>query len=449
MSAGSQASLAQGTVFTTGSGRRGTVDDLLGAGGQGEAYRVTLDGLAFALKWYHPQYVTIDTGLRLRLERAVRRGAPTADFLWPIDLVDIPHSGSFGYFMKLRGPEYVSIRDLIAPPPRRLELPLAQRATICLQLANAFLELHASGFCYQDINFGNIFIEAAQGRVLICDNDNVNVDGAEASIYGTRKFMAPEVVRRECLPSSRTDLFSMAILFFYILFGWHPLDGRREAEIQVLDADAELRLYGADPLFLFDPHNPANGPMEGLHEPIVARWRSLPEALRALFVRAFGPGLQDPAARVLETEWRAPLRTAAEASFPCGACGFDHCADPQRGGLVLPDTCLSCGSRLEPPPMLCVRARTVALTTGRTVPGDAIGLAGSPSGAAVEPHPSRPGIFGLRNLSGAPWRVTLEDSSSHQVPPGQAVRIMAGTRIEFGRVTGIILNRSHIGGPSA
>ena len=32
------------------------------------------------------------------------------------------------------------------------------------------------------------------------------------------------------LPSSRTDLFSMAVLFSYVLLGWHPLDGRREGQ---------------------------------------------------------------------------------------------------------------------------------------------------------------------------------------------------------------------------
>ena len=136
--------------------------------------------------------------------------------------------------------EYVSIRDLIAAPPKRVELDLGRRAKICVQLAESFLELHASGFCYQDINFGNIFFNPETARILICDNDNVNIDGADASIYGTRKFMAPEVVRRETLPNSRTDLYSMSVLFFYTLLGWHPLDGRREHEV-----DADGRQCGA------------------------------------------------------------------------------------------------------------------------------------------------------------------------------------------------------------
>lgn len=439
MSGGGSQSLTPGRVFTTTSGRRGAVGQFLGAGGQGEVYTVTLDGLTFALKWYHAHYTSLDTTLRARLERSVQRGAPTENFLWPMDLVDIAGSGSFGYVMPLRGGEYVSIRDLIAPPPKRVELTLPQRATICLHLANSFLQLHANGFCYQDINFGNIFLDPRTARVLICDNDNVNIDGAEASIYGTRKFMAPEVVRRETLPNSRTDLFSMSVLFFYTLFAWHPLDGRREAEIQVLDADAETRLYGTEPLFLFDPNDGSNGPVEGVHDILEARWESLPSALRDLFERAFGEGLRDPASRVLETEWRGPLRTVVDASFTCAECGFEHVADPRTEPLT-PDLCLACLQPLSAPPMLVVGERVASLTVGTELCGDMLRRGGSAKVVArVETHPKHPDRVGLRNLSEQIWQVGLADQSTHAVPPGQVVRILPGSTLKFGAATGRIV----------
>ena len=118
MSASATRALRSGEAFQTVSGRRGEVGELLGAGGQWEVYQVLMDGLNFALKWYHPHYAAIDTSLRTRLDHAVRRGAPTEDFLWPLDLVDVRGSGSFGYVMPRRGGNYVSIRDLIAPPRR-------------------------------------------------------------------------------------------------------------------------------------------------------------------------------------------------------------------------------------------------------------------------------------------------------------------------------------------
>jgi eukaryotic-like serine/threonine-protein kinase len=427
--------LAEGQALMTVKGRPGRVGALLGAGGQGEVYHVTVEGLPFALKWYHRHYVALDVDLRARLESTIRRGAPTPDFLWPLDLVEIAGSGSFGYVMPLRSDAFRGMRDLIAPPPQRLALPLADRAHVCLQLANAFLELHASGLCYQDINFGNIFLNPETGRILICDNDNVNTDGAEASIYGARKFMAPEVVRREHLPNSRTDLFSMAVLFFYTLLGWHPLDGRREHTAALLDPDTEHKLYGTEPLFLFDPADGSNGPVLGFHDPIVARWNSLNGALRALFVRSFGEGLHDPSARVLETEWRAPLQALIDAAFACEACGYEHAADWRGETLTAPAACLACGGQARAPDGLKLGRRMIGLSLGRRVPAAALGLRGE-TGGVVEAHPSRPELKGLRNLSEAPWKATLPDGQTHAVAAGQAVRLLPGLRIDFGQQTG-------------
>jgi len=326
---------------------------------------------------------------------------------------------------------------VIAPPPQRLNLTLSDRANVCLQLANSFLELHAGGFCYQDINFGNIFLDPASARILICDNDNVNIDGADASIYGARKFMAPEVVRRELLPNSRTDLFSMAVLFFYTLLGWHPLDGKREYSAALLDPETEHKLYGTEPLFIFDPHNTANGPVAGFHDPIVARWNSLNGELRALFVRSFGEGLHDPSARVLETEWRAPLQAVMDTAFGCPTCGYEHAADWRGEILTAPGACLACGGAPGAPDGLKLGRRIISLSLGRRVPGEALGQRGG-AGAMVEAHPSRPELTGLRNLSDTPWQATLPGGQTQAVAAGQAVRIMPGMRIDFGGQTGAV-----------
>lgn len=429
--------LQPGQAFVTAGERRGTVAELLGAGGQGEVHRVLIDGVPLALKFYHPACIKADITLRERLRRAIGRGAPTQQFLWPLDFVEVPGSASFGYVMPLRPARFIGSRDLIAAPPKRVELPLASRAAVCLNIATCFHELHASGFCYQDINFGNIFLDPATGEVLICDNDNVDVDGEEASIYGTRKFMAPEVVRREALPSSRTDLFSMAVLFFYVLLGWHPLDGRREAEVRVLDAAAEKKLYGADPLFLFDPHNHANGPVPGLHDLILARWNSLGESIRRLFTRSFTTGLNDPRARVLETEWRSALRAAMDAQVACGSCGFEHVVEARRDRILAPAACQCCGQKLVVPPLLTIGRRTWTLNPGRRLDQAVFG-GGTGEGALLEPHPDRPEVIGLRNHSGRTWSARLPDGSAHQVEHGRAIRILPGTRFDFGEASGVI-----------
>ena len=92
------------------------VKRLLGAGGQGEVYEVTFAGEALAAKWYFPKIASNDIGLAQRLRDSIRFSSPSATFLWPISLLEpslyscsslnIP-SGSFGYLMAIRPPDYL------------------------------------------------------------------------------------------------------------------------------------------------------------------------------------------------------------------------------------------------------------------------------------------------------------------------------------------------------
>lgn len=430
MSGQARPQLAPGERIRTVNGRHGEIVELLGSGGQGAVYKVALDGQSYALKWYHDHYVAIDTGLRTRLERSTRRGAPTRDFLWPLDLATIAGQSSFGYLMRLRDPSFRPMNDIIAAPPRRIELPIEARLRLCSQIASNFLELHAGGFCYQDINFGNFFLDE-NAQVLICDNDNVNIDGADASIYGTRKFMAPEIVRREKLPDSRTDLFSMSVLFFYILFAWHPLDGARENAISVLTRDDEMRLYGTEPVFIFDPADISNGPVAGVHDWQYARWLGLGARLRDLFVRAFTDGLRSPDSRVMESEWKAAFEAAIPADYACAECGFEQIAEWQGGALACDHECHCCRAEVAAPLFIRAGAGLVSLRPGRELGAKLAApvRAGEAALARVEEHPRHPGIYGLRNLSEQDWQVASGNGSVFRVAPGQTVRLDAGTTI--------------------
>ncbi len=434
--------LEPGTVFHTDSGRRaGSVGNLLGAGGQGAVYEISLDGGRFALKWYHEHYIALDTGLRSRLSKAVERGAPDPRFLWPLEMVSIPGHASFGYVMPLRQAEYVGMRELIAPPPQRVELTLAQRARVSRHVAHCFLQLHASGFCYQDINFGNIFLHPQQADILVCDNDNVNIDGAPASIYGTRKFMAPEVVRRETLPCTKTDLFSMAVMFFYVMFGWHPLDGRREAEIRILDADAENRLYGTEPVFIFDDVNSANGPLEGMHDALVYRWQSLNPALRSLFSRSFTTGLFNPQLRIHEHEWRSVFDAIPAAVYQCAECGYENIAQLDDQGNRTDVLCGYCRRDPGMAALMQMGRRILVLQAGATLAQRDVDDSGADAPLArVEAHPEHQHVLGLRNLSNSTWRAEIPGYSATPINPGQTIRLLHGLNLELDSGPALINN---------
>ncbi len=416
------------------------VEAFLGGGGQGEVYRVRVDGKQMALKWYFPKQATPEQ--RASLELLVKNGPPTGKFLWPLGLIEARNISGFGYIMPLRDPHYKSIVDLMK---RRTEPTFRALITAGLELAQSFLHLHAKGLCYRDISFGNVFFDPDTGEVLICDNDNVTVDGnGRGGVLGTPRFMAPEIVRGEASPDTRSDLFSLAVLLFYMLMIHHPLEGRKEAEIKCFDFPAMNRLYGTEPLFIFDPANDANRPMIGYHDNAIIYWAIYPQFVRDIFIKAFTDGIRDPQnGRVRESEWRAVMTRLRDAVIYCGSCGAENFYDIDKlrtDGHLNP--CWSCQKAVQPPPRIRIDRNVVMLNHDtqlfphHTDPDRAYDF--SAPVAVVTRHPSDPNIWGLQNLSTEKWSVTSPDGSVRDVAPGRSATMTKGLRINFGKIQGEI-----------
>jgi serine/threonine protein kinase len=416
------------------------VKAFLGGGGQGEVYRAQMSGGDVALKWYFPRTAT--PAQRFALEALIRKGAPDQRFLWPIDLVSASGVQGFGYVMALRDPGYRSLFDLMK---RRSNPTFSALATAGLQLADGFLKLHAQGWCYRDISFGNVFLEPGTGEILICDNDNVAVDGSAAALVeGTPRFMAPEIVRGEADPSTHTDLFSLAVLLFYMFMFHHPLEGKHELSIRCMDLPAMKKLYGTQAVFIFDPRDPSNKPVAGYHDNALAFWPLYPQFLRDLFVRSFTAGLRDARnGRVRESEWRAAMARLRDCIVYCPACGHQSFVDPGLGeDTARTGSCWSCGAPIPLPLRLILGHNLVVLNYDTSLYPHHLDIDrlydfGQPM-AAVAQHPSDPRVWGLKNLSAAKWVVTKPDGGTSDVAPGLSVSLSPGARISFGRVEGVV-----------
>ena len=429
------------TVLTETSRSACRIEKFLGGGGQGEVYRATLGGRPVAVKWYFRHTATPKQ--RWLLEDLVRRPAPTSRFLWPIELISDAKTPGYGYLMGLREPRYRGIVDLMK---RRIEPSFRALATAGFQLADSYFQLHSAGLCYRDISFGNVFFDPDTGDVLICDNDNVAINNGESSgVLGTPKFMAPEVVRGEAAPSRDTDLYSLAVLLFYMLMVHHPLEGKSESQVKCLDLPAMNRLYGTDPVFIFDPTNEANRPDLQLHRNAVEYWPLYPKAIRDLFTRSFTEGLRRPQqGRVKETEWRGAMIRLRDGIGYCAGCGTENFYDVAQAEANDVRNCWSCGVGLRWPYRLSFDERSAVLLNHDTklyphhLEPKRMHDFSSPA-AEISLHPSDPGILGLKNLSSAKWVVTAADGTLSDVPPGKNARLGRGLKIHFGEVTAAVL----------
>ncbi|OQW94131.1 MAG: serine/threonine protein kinase [Beggiatoa sp. IS2] len=417
------------------------VEHFLGGGGQGEVYQINLNGQPSALKWYFPAQATPEQ--REALEILIKKGAPNGNFLWPSHLMTAANITGFGYLMPIRPSHYKSIVDLMK---RRVEPTFRAVITACMELAHSFLQLHAKGLCYRDISFGNVFFDPQLGAILICDNDNVTVDGqGHIGVLGTPRFMAPEIVRGEALPSTQTDLFSLAVLLFYMLFLHHPLEGKKEAQIKCFDLPAMNKLYGTEPLFIFDPQDIANRPIPGLHDNAILYWPIYPQFLREMFINAFTRGLRDPQhGRVRESEWRAVLVQLRDSIIYCNQCGAENFYDTElfnsKGQL---NPCWSCQKTLVIPPRIQIDKQIIALNHDTQLFPHHLDSQKSydfsKSVATVARHPQNPRLWGLKNLSPEKWVLTKIDGKMMEVMPGQSAKLDKEITIQFGKTTGKIL----------
>jgi DNA-binding helix-hairpin-helix protein with protein kinase domain len=400
---------------------------LLGAGTQGLVYEVAMRGVGriMALKWYRPD--SASTSQLNRINRLLSLGAPGRAFLWPIDIAHADNRPSFGYVMAARDARFESLTTLMNAQVR---IPLEVVCRAAANLSDAFLALHASGLCYADISFGNLFVDPATGDIQICDNDNVCVDGERSEVLGTPYFMAPEIVRGEAVPSIIADRHSLAVVLFYLLLRHHPLFGAREHALPDLTPDSLRALLGERPLFIFDPDDESNRPVSAAQDNPIIIWPSLPGYVRELFTTAFTVGLHDPeVGRVTESQWRSAMQRLGDLVRRCPTCDSQQFYDPAE-----PYT--DCGQpecrAALPTPVRLVTHTTVVLEPGKAIRQHHFTPVRSTETDVVIGnvlrHPETGGIA-LRNASSRPWLLHRQTRPDAEVQPGVAITIRADMSI--------------------
>lgn len=425
--------LKNGTTLTSEGGSRYKVKALLGSGGQGEVYEVESRGRIYAMKWYYKNSATQNQ--KEILDNLLQKGQPDVSFLWPQDMIFRAYGEPFGYVMPLRPKNYKSIVDMMK---RRAEPSFYCLCRAAYNLTKGYNALHAKGYSYRDISFGNVFFDPDTGDVLICDNDNVSYNDAKSGVYGTPRFMAPEIVLGKARPSRNTDLFSLAVLLFYMFMLNHPLEGKREAKIKCMDIHAMNQLYGTDPLFIFDPDNKDNRPLVGYQDNALVFWDLYPGQLRELFTASFTVGLREPNRRVTETKWLETFANMMSGIITCPHCGAEVFYDSKKEADGAAHTCWSCQKPVAVPVKLVVGRSTVLLAAGtklykhhtdgghdmETVVGE------------VVQNPKAPDVWGIRNLSKENWTYIKADGTQIPIEEGRSATIARNVKIDFGQLKG-------------
>lgn len=416
--------LNPGTTIKTEYGGTVEIIKYLAEGGQGYVYVVDYNGKQMALKWYKPNGLGKEPEKFYKnIKNNIKNGTPSKEFLWPVDITEWMN-GTFGYIMELRPDGYHEFTEFIHRRHGIHFKGYRQAVNAALKIVSAFRKLHNMGLSYQDLNDGNFFINPDNGKVLICDNDNVAPNKQETGILGKPRYMAPEIVRGEKTPDALSDRFSMAVILYIIFHLNHPLEGKRYL-VPALSQTLTEKLYGTEPLFMMDPNDRSNAPDPVIHINTLTVWKVLPKYIQEMFLTAFSQeALHNPNARPTEKDWLNVLTRFMSEIIPC-TCGKNEIFT-QDGQ---PGKCDCCGKIADIPFRLEFRKYSIPAVRNARIYRCQLGVCNSED--ALSPVArvilnTQDNSLCIINESGKRWDATTPSGKNRKVEPNGVVPLKDG-----------------------
>ena len=338
------------------------------------------------------------------------------------------------YISEVIPEEYFSLSTLLAS--RKHSFTSFETAIeACLQIVSALRKLHINGLCHPSLNDSNIFIDPETGKILISDCDMIRLCNAKTNFGNSYRFMAPELTYKpdQKYPDAQSDRYTLAVILFLIIFNNHPLEGKRWLVPCMTNEYAE-KLYGTDPLFVFDPEDDRNAPVPKIHRTLTERWELAPKYLKDIFLKAFSSdALTDPSKRPLEVQWLSTLMHFKNDIVNCPSC--------QNEMFVTDISSVECDNCLAPyiaektitlPDYTVIARKGTVIYKHQIVP--------TPANDSLKPllvvvsKTDDPASLGLKNISGETITAITSKGVVKRVEDGGVVPILNGITIAvFGK----------------
>jgi len=215
---------------------------------------------------------------------------------------------------------------------RRIRLSVDQASWTADQVADGLHAIHTAGIIHRDIKPANI-IRRHDGTIAICDFGICHLIYAPTittgqAFIGTFDCSSPEQLKDATSVDARSDLYSLGVVFYYMLTGQYPTRGTTQAEIE-----ESIRSYTPPSPKHFNPAIPANIDHACMRLLAKSPDQRFPEA--QAFRHAIGVGQPTPANGVC---FSCHLQLRPDSQF-CGYCGVSLMTKAPS----LP-RCLACGA---------------------------------------------------------------------------------------------------------
>ena len=195
------------------------LDSLIAEGGMGRVYRARLRGFGgfekpLVVKQILPELAQDSRFVSMFVEEAktlVRLAHPHIVPVYELGVVDGV------YFLAMERIDGAAFRELLRDGP----LPHAAAAQLASQLASALHHAHSRfGLIHRDVSPGNVLVDLSGHSRLVDFGVATPADGAQAGVFGTPGYLAPEQL--EGRPEHRSDVFGLGAILYTGLSGDAP-----------------------------------------------------------------------------------------------------------------------------------------------------------------------------------------------------------------------------------
>ncbi len=314
--------------FKTSQNQKITVEDqpLSVAGGEGQVHRIIAPSSYknYCLKIFHPnqRYAEREPKLAYMIKNSPSELIGDKYMIcWPTELV-YDKNQFVGFIMPLAFEGSISLYDICRPTMKKnlddkwhkFNLSTSQgvilRLKLCANLAIAIHKIHQMNhYMLVDMKPQNILLTSL-GTISIIDLDSIQIANDSKVTYPahavTAEYIPPEGHSNQLHPSQdyiplSWDRFSLAVVFYEILFGLPAFAATYKGKYKDCDTIAEKIKHG-----LFPHAAKSKKYLESL-PPLHNNFQRLPEPLKNLFLQAFVKGNKLPEARPSAEQWGRSL----------------------------------------------------------------------------------------------------------------------------------------------
>lgn len=209
-----------------------TISKEIGSGGMATVFlaQENRSGRKVAIKWYIPTLFGDNRGNR----RFVKETKLMKQLKHPgiVTVFDAGMHDEYGYLVM----EYLpnNLENLIE---KQAGMNVQKAVNLMIQIADALFYLHKRGIVHRDIKPGNILIRQDGSPVLVDFGIAKPLD-TETQLtktgvsVGTPLYMSPEQCQAKRV-TGRSDLYSLGVVFYELLTGEAPYNGRDSRSIMV------------------------------------------------------------------------------------------------------------------------------------------------------------------------------------------------------------------------